>query len=73
MDMEKYYKELAKNIRVERAKNKISQLQLAEMAGISIETLGQIERETANPTLYTIISIALALKVNLNDLVLLKY
>ena len=42
MDMKKYYKELAKSIRVERAKNKISQQQLAEMAGISIETIGQI-------------------------------
>jgi transcriptional regulator with XRE-family HTH domain len=73
MIMKEYYKELAKNIRVERAKNKISQFQLAEMAGISVETLGQIEREIANPTLYTIISIAVALKVSLNDLILLKY
>lgn len=73
MEMEKYYKELAKNIRVERAKNNISQLQLAEMAGVSIETIGQIEREVANPTLYTIISIALALKVSLDDLILLNY
>lgn len=73
MDMKKYYKELAKNIRVERAKNKLSQLQLAEMSGISIETIGQIERETANPTISTMISIALALKITLNDLILLKY
>lgn len=73
MDMKDYYKELAKNIRVERAKNNISQLKLAEMAGISIETIGQIERETANPTLSTIIALALALKVSLNDLILLKY
>lgn len=72
MDINKYYKELAKNIRVERAKNKISQLQLAEMSGVSIETIGQIEREIANPTLSTLIAIALALKVSLNDLILLK-
>lgn len=71
--MKEYYKELAKNIRVERAKNKISQLQLAEMAGVSIETIGQIEREISNPTLSTIVAIALALKVSLNDLILLKY
>ena len=72
MDMKKYYTELATNIRVERAKNKISQQQLAEMAGVSLETIGQIERELANPTLSTIISIASALEVSLNDLILLK-
>ena len=71
--MKKYYKELARNIRVERAKNKISQAQLAEIANVSIETIGQIERETANPTLSTIISIALALKIRLDNLVLLEY
>jgi DNA-binding XRE family transcriptional regulator len=42
------------------------------MAGVSIETIGQIEREAANPTLSTIIAIALALKVSLNNLILLK-
>lgn len=73
MNMEKYYKELAKNIRIERAKNNISQLELAEMSGISVETIGQIERESANPTLSTLIAVALALKISLNDLVLLKY
>jgi len=72
MEMKKYYKELATSIRVERAKNKISQQQLAEMAGISIETIGQIERELANPTLSTIISIALALNISLDALILLK-
>jgi transcriptional regulator with XRE-family HTH domain len=73
MNIEKYYKELAKNIRVERAKNRISQFQLAEKAEISIETVGQIEREIGNPTLSTIISIALALNVTLNDLIPLEY
>lgn len=72
MNMKEYLKELAKNIRIERAKHNISQLELAEMAGISIETIGQIERETANPTISTLIAIASALKTTLNDLVLLK-
>ncbi len=67
--MKNYYAQLAKNIRVERAKNKISQLKLAEMSGVSLETISQIERELANPTLSTVLSIAIALKVDLNKLV----
>lgn len=72
MDMSIYYKELAKNIRVERAKGKISQLKLAEMADISLDTISMIEREVANPTLSTIVSIALALDVDLNTILPLK-
>ncbi len=68
MDISFYNKELAKNIRVLRAERKISQTKLAMMAGISLEAVGQIEREAGNPTLYTIVSIALALKVDLNTL-----
>lgn len=71
MDMREYYKELSKNIRIERAKNRISQLKLAEMAGVSLDTISQIERELANPTLSTIISIAKALDVDLNALIIL--
>lgn len=44
MDMAFYNNELAKNIRVERAKLKISQLKLAEMADISLDTVNMIER-----------------------------
>lgn len=73
MVMNLYTKELAKNVRVERAKHNISQLELAEKAGISLETISQIEREVANPTLSTLILIARALKITLNDLILLKY
>lgn len=72
MDMKIYYDELAKNMRVERAKRKISQLNLATKAGISLDTVNMIERSAGNPTLFTIISIAKALDVDLNTLIPLK-
>lgn len=72
MDIKKYYDALAKNMRVERAKRKISQLNLATRAGISLDTVNMIERGVGNPTLFTIISIANALDVDLNTLLPLK-
>ena len=72
MDMVFYNNKLAKNIRVERAKLKISQLKLAEMADISLDTVNMIERGVGNPRFSTIVAIANALNVDLNTLLLLK-
>lgn len=69
MDMKKYYAELSKNMRIERARLNISQLQLAEMADVSLETVNLIERGAVNPRLCTIIAIAKALNVDLNTLI----
>lgn len=69
MDMTYYYKELAKNMRIERARLNISQLKLAEMADISLDTVNLIERGAGNPKLCTIIAIAKALNVDLNTLI----
>ena len=68
MDMAYYNGELAKNIRIERARLNISQLKLAEMAEVSLDTINIIERGIGNPRLCTIISIAKALNVDLNTL-----
>ncbi len=68
MDMTVYYKELAKNMRIERARLNISQLKLAELADVSLDTINLIERAAGNPKLCTIISIAKALDVDLNTL-----
>jgi transcriptional regulator with XRE-family HTH domain len=68
MEMKDYYNELAKNMRIERARLNISQLKLAEMANISLDTVNLIERGVGNPKLCTIISIAKALNVDLNTL-----
>ena len=64
-----YYKELAKNMRIERARLNISQLKLAEMADVSLDTINMIERAVGNPKLCTVIAIANALKVDLNTLI----
>lgn len=69
MDMMYYNRELAKNIRIERARLNISQLKLAEMADVSLDTINIIERGIGNPRLCTIIAIAKALNVDLNTLV----
>lgn len=69
MDMTDYFKELAKNMRVERARLNISQLKLAEMADVSLDTINIIERGVGNPKLCTVISIAKALNVDLNTLI----
>lgn len=72
MDLELYYKEFANNVRAERARKGLTQLQLAVKTGLSTETISQIERGIANPALNTILSIALALDVDLNTLLPLK-
>ncbi len=69
MEMTYYYKELAKNMRIERARLNISQLKLAEMADVSLDTINMIERAVGNPKLCTVIAIANALKVDLNTLI----
>ena len=62
------FKELAKNMRIERARLNISQLKLAEMADVSLDTINMIERGVGNPKFCTVISIAKALNVDLNTL-----
>ena len=69
MEMMYYYKELDKNMHIERARLNISQLKLAEMADVSLDTINMIERAVGNPKLCTVIAIANALKVDLNTLI----
>ncbi len=69
MDKQYYYQELAKNMRIERARLNISQLKLAEMADVSLDTINLIERGVGNPKLCTVIAIAKALNVDLNTLI----
>ena len=69
MDKQYYYQELAKNMRIERARLNISQLKLAEMADVSLDTINLIERGVGNPKLCTVIAIAISLNVDLNTLI----
>ena len=49
---------IGKSIRNRRKTLKVTQVQLAELADISVNTLYKIEREQANPTLDTLTKIS---------------
>jgi len=59
---------LGKRIQVLRKKAELTQLQLAEMANLSLKHLGEIERGRGNPTLESLHSLAVALDVSLMKL-----
>ena len=59
---------LAENIRVERARKKISQEKLAELSDITPQHLYRIENEKVCPTILVVANIAKALGVSLNDI-----
>lgn len=48
---------LGNNIKARRKALRVTQLQLAELAGVSVNTLYKIERGQANPTLETLAGI----------------
>lgn len=49
---------IGNSIKVRRKTLKVTQLQLAELAGVSVNTLYKIERGQANPTMETLDKIA---------------
>lgn len=61
-------KNLAENIRAERARKNFSQEYLAEKVDISIQHLYRIENEKVCPTILVVAKIAIALGVSLNTL-----
>lgn len=63
---------LAENIRVNRARKRLTQKDLADRAGVAIATIGKLERgiQSAEETqLRTVIKLANALEVNPNKLI----
>lgn len=67
--MKDYNKRLADNIRVERARQKITQEKLSVDSEISIDTISAIERGRGNPTIFTILSIARAMNIDIKSLI----
>lgn len=57
-----------KKIKIARIENDLSQEQLAEMAGVTRQTIGLIESGNYNPTLKLCITICKVLHKTLNDL-----
>lgn len=68
LDKNETLKILAENIRVERARKKISQEKLAELSDITPQHLYRIENEKVCPTILVVANIAKSLGVTLNDL-----
>lgn len=69
MDLKDLNKNIADNLRQIRAKNRISQDELAELSGISQQYICKIENEKVNPSIYILFKIADSLKVTVNDLI----
>lgn len=72
LNKEETLKTLAENIRVERARKKISQELLAEQADITPQHLYRIENERVCPTIFVVANIAKALNVTLDQLLPIK-
>ncbi|MBO8431539.1 helix-turn-helix transcriptional regulator [Spirochaetes bacterium] len=69
MEIENLKKNIASNIRQQRAKNKISQEKLSELTGISQQFICNIENEKVNPSVETLLKIANSLNITINELV----
>lgn len=72
MEREAIIKMFAENVRVERARKRISQEKLAEKAGITPEYLARIEGEKYSPSLVVIVNLAIALGVSVDKLIPLE-
>jgi DNA-binding XRE family transcriptional regulator len=62
-------KKIGDNLRVLRAKSRISQEVLAEKAGMSPKYITQIENKKANPSIWVMLKLAEALDVTVNDII----
>lgn len=72
MEREEIIRIFAENVRVERARRRLTQEKLAEMADITPEYLTRIENERYSPSLVVIVKIALALNVSVDTLIPIK-
>lgn len=67
-DMKKIRQGLGRRIRLLRKSNGLTQEQLAERAGLCYKYVGEIERGEVNPSLKSMVAVATALGVRINDL-----
>jgi transcriptional regulator with XRE-family HTH domain len=61
--------EVAKLLREERLRQKLSMNRVAERAGLSYQMISYVEREMRNPTLETMLRIVSALSLNLSEII----
>jgi transcriptional regulator with XRE-family HTH domain len=64
---------LGERVRELRKKRKLTQEKLAELAGVDISYLGNIERGTENPTVATLDKLAAALSVRLSQILTFEH
>lgn len=69
MELKDLNRNIADILRQIRAKNRISQDELAEKSGISQQYICKIENEKVNPSIYILFTIASSLNVTVNDLI----
>ena len=69
MELKDLNRNIADNLRQIRAKNRISQDELAEKSGISQQYICKIENEKVNTSIYILFTIASSLNVTVNDLI----
>ena len=59
---------LGQQVRALRRQRRLTQEQLAELAGVSLQHIGEIERGQGNPTLNSLVKVADALDISLSEL-----
>ena len=62
------YEKIAQNIRLERFKQKMSQDTLGRLSGVSAATIGNIEANSEKALFKNIVSISIALKVDIDEI-----
>lgn len=62
-------KKLAYNLKVERAKNILTQERLAELSGVSAKHITKIENAKVSPSIYIVYKIAKVLNTTIDELV----
>ena len=63
-----FYKELGKNIKFYRKKSGLTQQELADKMGISLNFMGKIEVAFSKPSLDTLISFAEVFNISVSEL-----
>lgn len=59
---------LANNLRAERNRKNLSQIQLAELANLNTNSIAQIEQARQTPSAFTIYDISKALNISIDEL-----
>ena len=68
MAFDEFYKHLGKRIKILREEKHLTQEKLAEKAGISLDYLGKVEVNINRPGLKTLLKLAQALEISMEEL-----